>query len=68
MPTISLTVTAEQGQRVLGAFGRYWNLARPATVIEVREFLIRQLKAVVLQQERGLEEAKIQMADLGTIG
>lgn len=65
MPDITLTLTVQQAQRVLTAFGRYWSLKdalgvpRDATAAEVKEFLRRQLQAVVIQQERRTEEAKI---------
>ena len=59
MPSLTVTLTTAQAQRVATAFGRYWNLGRDATAAEVKEYLIRQLKGVVAQQERGAQEAAI---------
>ena len=70
MPDITLTLTATQAARVTDAFGRYWNLsdangvARSATAAEVKAFLVRQLKAMVLQQEQRKAESTIVVADL----
>ena len=69
MPTITLTLSTEQAQRVAAAFGRYWALADPdgtprdATPAEVREYLARQLKGVVRQQDRRAAQAAAE-ADL----
>jgi hypothetical protein len=59
MATISITTDAENTARVLAAFGTYWNLGRDATGAEVKEYLVRQLKAVVRQQERRADENAI---------
>jgi len=71
MPTVTLTLNDAQAQRVTVAFGRYWNLKnddetpRSATDAEVKEFLIRQLKSVVLRVEAGQAEARISVLPLG---
>ena len=59
MAQITIEVTNEQGQRAQAAFGAYWNLGRDATVAEIKQYLIRQLKAVVVQQERRAAEAAV---------
>ena len=58
MPDIILTLTVPQAQRVATAFGQYWGLVdslgapRDATPMEVKAYLIRQLRGVVVTQER----------------
>ena len=65
MPDFTLTLTAPQAQRVAVAFGRYWQLKdaqgapRNATAAEVKVFLVRQLRGVVREQERGVAEAAL---------
>lgn len=65
MPTISITVDAATATRVQHAFGRYWNKTnedgspRDATNAEVKEYLVRQLKGVVRQQEQREAEAAL---------
>ena len=68
MPDITLTLTVAQAQRVAVAFGKYWNLLdggglpREATLLEVKTYLIRQLRAVVVQQERRAAERVLPQA------
>lgn len=64
MPDLTLTLTTAQAQRVAAAFGRYWSLGRPATVPEVKVYLVRQLKGAVMQQERAVLEAGISVPEL----
>ena len=65
MPSFTLTVDAAIAARIAAAFGRYWNLKdangapRDATAAEVKTYLVRQLKAVVIQQERAVAEAAL---------
>lgn len=59
MPSFELTVSSAQATRIAAAFGRYWTLGRPATSAEVKEYLVRQLRGVVRQQERGQAEAAL---------
>ena len=65
MPAITLTLDATQIDRVVEAFGSYWNLRdtqgqpRNATPAEVKAYLVRQVKAVVIQQERRKAENAI---------
>ena len=65
MPDFTLTLTAAQAQRVAVAFGRYGKFTdaqgapRNATAAEIKEYLVRQLKGVVRQQERGVAEAAL---------
>jgi len=65
MPSFTLTVDAAIAARIAAAFGRYWNLKaasgapRDATAAEVKSYLVRQLKAVVIQQERAVAEAAL---------
>ena len=65
MPDFTLSLTAQQAQRVSKAFGRYWNLKdasgnpRDATAAEVKTYLVRQLKGVVTNAERAEAEAAI---------
>lgn len=65
MPSFTLTVNAAIAARIDKAFGRYWNLKdaqgapRDATAAEVKTYLVRQLKAVVIQQEQRTAEAAL---------
>lgn len=65
MPSFTLTVATAQAARIAVAFGTYWHLTNPdgtarnATAAEVKEYLIRQLSAVVRQQERHQAEQAV---------
>ena len=67
MPDITLTLTVPQVQRVAVALGKYWNLMdaqappqpRDATLAEVKAYLIRQLRGLVIQQERRVAEGAL---------
>jgi hypothetical protein len=58
MPSMTLTVDAAQAARLTAAFGRYWHLTNPdgtprdATLAEVRDYLVRQLRGVVREMDR----------------
>lgn len=65
MPTISLTLDSTQAARVTRAMGKYQNLkdaegsARDATQAEIKAWIVRQLRGVVVQQERREAEAAL---------
>ena len=65
MPDITLSLTPAVAARVGIAFGGYWHLKNPdgmpraATAAEIKEYLIRQLRAVVIQQERRTAESAL---------
>lgn len=67
MPQISLTVTAEQAQRIGAALGRYLRLGRDATLAEVKSFLVDRIRAMVRQEERAAQEAALTIPELGAI-
>ena len=58
MPTLTITTTAQQAQRVATAFGQRLGLKdgggnpRDATPSEVKDFVIVQIRLVVQQQEQ----------------
>lgn len=68
MATITITVTAAQAARVTSALGKHSSLKdadgapRDATAAEVKEWLVRQMRALVLQQERRVAEATVTVA------
>ena len=56
MPTISVTVSASDGQRVLDAYTRMFG--RPATLSDVKAIIVARLKAEVKASEtEALREA-----------
>lgn len=65
MAQIIIDLPPNQALRVAVAFGRYFGLAdengapRNATSDEIKQFIVRQIRGVVIQQERRVEEAKI---------
>lgn len=65
MPDFTLSLTTAEANRAAKAFGRYWGLKdadgrpRDATAAEVKEYLVRQLRGVVRQQERAKAEADL---------
>ena len=59
MATVSITLDAQQTARVQAAFKAYWNMDAEPGIPEITAFLMRQLKAVVLQQERRAAESQI---------
>lgn len=52
MPTLSITVTAEQAARIAEAYGANYIPPRDATMAEVKTALIEELKRVVRNHER----------------
>lgn len=73
MPTITLTVTAPQAQRIATAFGRAYHLANPdgtprdATAQEMHGYLVGYIKGVVLDTETAAAKAAINVPDLGGV-
>lgn len=69
MPTTTITYTNAEGQRMAVAFGKYWHLKdangnpRNATEPEIKAYLIRQAKGVVISVERGTAEANVTPPD-----
>ena len=65
MPDIILTLTVAQANRVAVALGQYGNLVdgmgnpRDATPAEIKAYLIRQLRSVVITQERRTAESAV---------
>ena len=65
MPDIILSLTVPQAQRVTSALGKYSNLVdgvglpREATLLEVKTYLTRQLRGIVVQQERRAAESAL---------
>jgi len=62
MPTMTITTTAEQAQRVSAAVGNHLQLVngsgqpRNATAEEIRQFVIAELRGIVLRYERKTAE------------
>lgn len=52
MPTMTITTTVDQAQRIAAAVGRALGLERDATGAEVKEFLINHLRCTVHDYER----------------
>ena len=57
MPSMTVTMTVQQAQRVAAAFGMAHNLRdangpRAATEVEVKAFTIAWMRGIVLDQER----------------
>ena len=69
MPTLTITLTTEQAQRVATGVGEKLRLGRAATLDEVREELIKYLRSQVRQGERKAAErtARESLTDLGNI-
>lgn len=65
MPTLTIVLTTQQGDRVAAAFGSLNQLGRDATAAEVRAYLIAYMKAIVGERERAAQIAAISIADLG---
>ena len=62
MPSITITTDATQGARLASAVGKVLdltdasNMPRDATLAEVKSYIVKQLQAVVRQQERQAAE------------
>lgn len=69
MATLTLTTTSQQDARIVQAFGTYLDLGRNATAGEVKQWLISQLRGVVLAQEAkaAREAAEAALTDLGDV-
>ena len=52
MPTLSITTTAGEANRMQTALGKAQSLGRDASAAEVKAFWITQMKQFVLEQER----------------
>lgn len=58
MPTLTITTTAQQAQRVADSFGKYYSLRdandnqRAATEAEVKQYLVGYMKEIVRSAER----------------
>ena len=65
MPTITIDLTAQQAQRVSDAFE--FAMGTPPTMADVRQHLVRELKAFVLNQEKRKAEEQIVIPDLGVV-
>ena len=59
MPDLTITLSPAQAARVAAAFGHYLRLGRDATVAEVKQFLILELRGVVHNRERADQEALV---------
>ncbi|MCR4304984.1 MAG: hypothetical protein NUV63_12315 [Gallionella sp.] len=52
MPTLTITLTAQQYARGATAIGKDLNLGRDATAEECRQYVIAMLRSVVLAREK----------------
>lgn len=59
MPSITLTLSIPEANRLLKALGAHQHLERDATATEVKAWLVRQLSSVVTVQERRLSEGAL---------
>ena len=59
MPSITITTDATHTARIATALGAYLGLGRDATAAEVKEWVITQIRGVVIQQERRAAEAAL---------
>ena len=62
MPDLIISLTASQASRVASAFGKFLGLPGDATVADVKTHLIKQMREVVRQQEKAVQEAAIIIA------
>lgn len=73
MPSITLTVTAAQAQRIATAFGRAYNLRdasnapRDATGPEIHDYIVGYVRNIVADTESAAARAAIQVPDLGGV-
>lgn len=69
MPSMTITTTAQQAQRLATAFGRELGLRdeqgqrRDATAAEIKQATIGYLRSVVVQQERRAAEDEISIPE-----
>lgn len=59
MLDITLTVTAQNAQRIQAAFKEYWRMNTDPTLADIKQYLIRQLADVVRRRERAAAETQI---------
>jgi len=59
MPDIIITLTALQATRLANAFGNRQGLGVPATLLQIKTYLIDLLKDIVRQEEKAVQEAAI---------
>ena len=59
MPDLTISLTPSQATRMATAFGKFLGLPGDATVADVKLYLVRQMKEVVRQQEKAVQEAAI---------
>lgn len=52
MPTLSITFTPEQAQRVADAFGYALGLGTAATEADVKQYIINDLKQIIRNAEK----------------
>ena len=62
MPTVTITTTTEQAQRLADALGVYLNLGRTATSGEVKTYIIANLKELVISHEKRQQEMQIKLS------
>lgn len=63
MASITITIPVDQEQRVRDAFTELLNLKQPATIAEVKEYIIKDIKQVVRNAERQAAARAAQEAD-----
>lgn len=56
---ITITVTAQQATRISSAVGNRFALGRNATEVEVKQFILNYLKQMVVEQERQVALANV---------
>ena len=54
MPTLTINTTAAQGTRVADAYGAVNQLGRAATNAEIKQFVIDEIRRVVLGHEKNI--------------
>lgn len=73
MPSITLTVTAQQAQRIATAFGETYGLVdatgapRDATAQEIHDYIVGYIKGIVQGADLRAAQQTIQVADLGAV-
>lgn len=59
MPDLIITLTVSQANRLATAFGKRLGLPGDATIVQVKAYLITQLKEVVRAEEKAVQEAAL---------
>jgi hypothetical protein len=62
MPTLSITYTAAEGNRIAAAYGDKLDLAQPATQAQVKAALVAEVKSVVRGYEAQQAHAAVVVA------